>query len=327
MVDGAEFNRWRQLKTGLYYVPALALCALAATGMFLKGREAVTALTWGWEDLVTPVTSEFKHQQHVNYGVYDLHQQFSQAKGLAIEHIFVPWLSSDASDKIKSSFEYAKERHRWLMITVEPSAVEGRRSQLLDDIVAGAYDSTIASVCRTVGSLQAPMLIRWGHEMETADLRYPWSGASGGSYIAAYRHFATMCRAEAPKIYLVWSPKGGARLGQYYPGRAFVDLVGLSVYHLPTYDLDHFGRVMSFRESFLPKYDRVIAFDRSVIIAEMGVSGLASYQARWMADFFRSAQNFPLLRTAVYFNAKDTPGAWPKEYGTPDWTIDSNIFE
>jgi cellulose synthase (UDP-forming) len=171
------------------------------------------------------------------------------------------------------------------------------------------------------------MLIRWGHEMETADLRYPWSGASGGSYIAAYRHFATMCRADAPKIYLVWSPKGGARLGQYYPGRAFVDLVGLSVYDLPAYDLDHFGKVMSFREAFLPKYGRVVAFDRSVIIAEMGVSGLASYQARWMADFFRSAQNFSLLRTAVYFNAKDTPGAWPKEYGTPDWTIDPNIFE
>ena len=327
MVDGAEFNRWRRLKAGLYYVSALALCALAVTGMLLKGRNAVAALTWGWEDLVTPVTSEFKRQQHVNYGVYDLDRRFSQAKGLAIEHIFVPWLSSDVSDKIKSSFEYAKERNRWLMITIEPSAVEGRRSQLLDDIVADAYDPTIASICRTIGSLQAPMLIRWGHEMETADLRYPWSGASSSSYTAAYRHFATMCRADAPKIYLVWSPKGGATLGQYYPGRAFVDLVGLSVYDLPAYDLDHFGKVMSFREAFLPKYDRVIAFDRSVIIAEMGVSGLASYQARWMADFFRSAQNFPLLRTAVYFNAKDTPGAWPKEYGTPDWTINPNIFE
>jgi cellulose synthase (UDP-forming) len=327
MVYGAELSRRRQLKTGLYYVLAVALCALAVIGMVLKARDAVAALSWGWQDLVTPVTSEFKHRGAVNYGVYDLDRRFSQAKGVAIEHIFVSWLSSDANDKIISSFEYAKKRNRWLMITIEPYAVEGRRSQLLDDIAAGAYDSKIASVCRTIGSLQAPMLIRWGHEMETADIRYPWSGASGESYIAAYRYFAKKCRADAPKIYLVWSPKGVAGLGQYYPGTAFVDLVGLSVYDLPEYDLDHFGKVLSFRDAFLPKYDRVVTFHKSVIIAEMGVSGHASYQARWMANFFRNVQDFPLLRTAVYFDGKDTPGAWPKKYGTPDWTIDSKVFE
>ena len=297
MVDGATSNRHRQLKTGLCYVLALALCALALTGIVLKGREAGAALTWGWEDVVTPVTSESKHGQRVNYGVYDLNQRFSKAKGVAIEHIFVSWLSTDASDTIRSAFEYANARNRWLMITIEPAAAEGRRSQLLDDIAAGAYDSTIKSVCRSIGSLQAPMLIRWGHEMETADARYPWSGASGQSYVAAYRHFAERCRAEAPKIYLVWSPKGGAGLGQYYPGRAFVDLVGLSIYDLPAYDLDHFGTAMSFQNIFVPKYHRVVAFDQPVIIAEMGVSGDPSYQARWMAGFFRSAQNFPLLRT------------------------------
>src|SRR4029077_5323363 len=143
--------------------------------------------------------------------------------------------------------------------------------------------------------------IRWGHEMETADIRYPWSGASGENYVAAYRHFAERCRADAPKIYLVWSPKGAAGLAKYYPGRAFVDLVGLSIYELPAYDLDLFGTVMSFQNLFMPKYHRVVAFDQPVIIAEMGVSGDPSYQARWMVGFFRSVQNFPLLRTAVYF--------------------------
>ena len=327
MVCGAELNCWRRLKTGFYYVPAVALCAFAAMGMVLKARDAVGALSWGWQDLVSPVTSEFKHRGHVNYGVYDLNQRFSRAKGVAIEHIFVSWLSSHASDKIISSFEYANDRNRWLMITVEPYAVEGRRSRLLDDIVAGAYDSRIASICRTIGSLRAPMLVRWGHEMETADIRYPWSGESGERYIAAYRYFAAKCRANAPNIYLVWSPKGVAGLRKYYPGKAFVDLVGLSVYELPKYDLDHFGKVMSFHDAFLPKYDRVASFDRSVIIAEMGVSGGASYQARWMANFFRNVQDFPLLRTAVYFNGKDTPGAWPGKYGTPDWTIDPKVFE
>jgi cellulose synthase (UDP-forming) len=315
------------LSAALHYVLAIGLCILGVIGMALRGQSAIAALSWGWADIAIPITSELKHRNGVNYGVYDPFQRFSEARGVAIEHIFVSWLSSESSEKISVSFKYASDRNRWLMITVEPFPLAGREPQLLTDVAAGAYDLIIASLCKHIGSLQAPALVRWGHEMETTDVRYPWSGADNDSYIAAYRHFAEKCRADAPKIYFVWSPKGARGLAKYYPGRTFVDLVGLSIYELPAYDLDHSGNVIKFRDTFTPKYDRVIVFNSPVIIAEMGVSGDPIYQAHWMADFFRSASNFPLLRTAVYFNGKDNPSAWPEKYGTPDWTIDPNIFE
>jgi cellulose synthase (UDP-forming) len=314
------------VKRRLHYVLAIALFVVAVGGMVLRGRDAVAALTWGWDDLVFPIASEHKHGRKVNYGVYDYQRTFSKASGLAVEHIFVSWLSDP--NLINSSFQYARERNRWLMITIEPFAVGSRdRKLLLQDIVAGMYDSKIASICQPIGSLQSPIFIRWGHEMESSDARYPWAGAIADNYIAAYQHFAVRCRSDAPKTLLVWSPKGAPGLEKYYPGRTFVDLVGLSLYGLPAYDLDHFGKVRSFREAFTPKYDRIYGFDRPVVIAEMGVSGSPSYQARWMADFFRSAHNFPLVRTGVYFNGKDSPGAWPEKYGIPDWTIDPNTFE
>jgi cellulose synthase (UDP-forming) len=326
--DDTTSMRANQIKTALYFVLAVVLCVLVLTGMLLRGRDAIAGISWGWEDIVTPITSDLKHGQKVNYGVYDLRQQFSQAKGVAIEHIFLSWISSESNDVINSSFDYAKARNRWLMITVEPFAAEGRnRAQLLDDIVVGGYDSNIASVCRSIGSLQFPVFVRWGHEMESGDARYPWSGADGDRYIAAYRHFAGKCRAVAPRTLMVWSPRGDPGLAEYYPGRAYVDLVGLSLYGLPAFDLEHFGKVMNFREAFTPKYNRIIAFDKPLIIAEMGVSGGPKHQARWMADFFRASGTFPLLRTAVYFNAKDSPGAWPDKYGIPDWRIDPTIFE
>jgi beta-mannanase len=327
MVNDAASTRCDQLKEWLYRVLATVLCLLGVTGIVLNGRDVATALSWGWEDIVTPITSDLKHEQRVNYGVYDPNNRFSKAKGVAVEHIFVSWLSAEANEAISSSFEYARERNRWLMITIEPSAVEGRTSQLLADVAAGAYDLVTASLCRNVGSLRSSVFVRWGHEMETTDVRYPWSGGNNDSYIAAYRHFAEKCRANAPNIYLVWSPKGAPGLEQYYPGRAFADYVALSVYALPAYDLDHFGKVMNFRDTFMPKYNRVVGFNRPVMIAEMGVSGDPKHQARWMADFFRSAKHFPLLRTAVYFNRKDNPGAWPEKYGIPDWTIDPSTFE
>jgi cellulose synthase (UDP-forming) len=328
--DGSAFTRADRLKPALLSVLVAALLFLPIAGMLLRGRDPIAAITWGWEDILTPITSELKHAGQVNYGVYDFDQRkpFSQARGVAIEHIFVSWLSSESSDAINSSFHYANERNRWLMITIEPFAVEGRgRHRLLDDVVAGAYDSIIASVCRTIGTLQAPMFVRWGHEMETGDARYPWSGDDGDSYIAAYHHFAERCRAAAPKIFLVWSPRGDPKLGKYYPGKPYVDAVGLSLFKLPAHDLDRFGQVMNFQDTFTAKYNRVIAFDRPVMIAEMGVFGPPKYQADWMAGFFRSVRHFPLLRSAVYFNGKDSPGAWPEKYGIPDWTIDPNTFE
>jgi cellulose synthase (UDP-forming) len=328
MVDGAAPARGNQRKERLYYVLALALCIMALTGIVLRGPDAIAALTWGWQDFLTPITTQLKHGQQVNYGVYDFDQRksFFQARGVAIEHIFVSWLSE--SDSISPSFRYATERNRWLMITIEPFAAEGRnKRQLLEDIVAGAYNPNIATVCRIIGSLKSTVFVRWGHEMETDDIRYPWSGANSDSYIAAYRYFAARCRADAPNILYVWSPRGDRGLAEYYPGKAYVDFVGLSLYALPAHDLDYFGKVMNFRDAFTPKYNRAIAFNKPMMIAEMGVSGDPTYQARWMAGFFRSLQHFPSLRTVVYFNAKDSPGVWPQKYGIPDWTIDPNIFE
>ena len=314
----------------LWFLLAGVLVVMAIAGMLLKAKVAVAALSWGSQDILSPVSSELKHRQRVNYGVYDFDQRkpFSEAKGIAVEHIFLSWVSSDAGDTISSSFAYANERNRWLMITIEPFVAEGRnRNQLLEDIVAGAYNSIIASVCQSMGFLQSSLFVRWGHEMDTGDARYPWSGANGESYKAAYRHFAARCRAVAPKILFVWSPRGDPNLAEYYPGREYVDFVGLSLYEFPAYDLDHFGKVQNFRDAFSPRYNRVTGFEHAVMIAEMGVSGGPKHQARWMADFFRSLQYFPRLRTVVYFNAKDSPGAWPAKYGIPDWKIDPSIFE
>src|SRR5262245_20059266 len=142
--DVTAFTRAGQLKAALLSVLAAFLLLLPIVGLLFRGQESIAAITWGWEDILAPMTSELKHGRRVNYGVYDFdaRKPSSQARGVAIEHIFVSWLSSDSNASINSSFQYANERNRWLMVTIEPFAVEGRnRHQLLDDVVAGKYDS------------------------------------------------------------------------------------------------------------------------------------------------------------------------------------------
>src|SRR5262245_18953089 len=104
---------WRaQLKAEPHYILTIVLCVLAVSGIIVEGQSAIGRLTWGWANTLLPITSELIHGQRVNYGVYDPHQYFSAAKGVAIEHIFVSWLSPESSDVISSFFEETKKTNR-----------------------------------------------------------------------------------------------------------------------------------------------------------------------------------------------------------------------
>jgi cellulose synthase (UDP-forming) len=320
-------RRWQT-----YTLAGLTL-TLIVVGLGLKGGRGVEALIWKADELLAAPVASVKHT-HINYGVYDpvfvadAEPAFADKERVAIEHIFVSWLGIDAS-AIASAFAYANARDRWLMITVEPF-MDNRtptHTSFLPAIARGDYDAEIVQVCQAIGNLGAPVFIRWGHEMEAASARYPWAGQDPDAFIAAYRHFVGSCKRVVGESFYVWSPRGDNGLEPYYPGRAYVDYVGVSLYAFPAFDLDVHGRVRSFVEAFEERYRRIEQFDRPAMIAELGVTGDPAYQEAWMRGLFRNAAKFPLLKTAVYFNAIDSPGAWPDKYGIPDWSISSEVFE
>jgi cellulose synthase (UDP-forming) len=306
---------------------------LIVAGLGLKGGRGLEALFWHAGEVFAAPLASVKHAQ-VNYGVYDpvfvadAEPSFAEKEGVAIEHIFVSWLAADTS-AIAEAQAYASARDRWLMITVEPfmDARTPGHAEFLSAIVGGAYDADMVRVCRAIGDLGAPVFIRWGHEMEAPSERYPWAGREPDAFTAAYRRFVDQCRRVVSEGYYVWSPRGDPGLMTYYPGWDYVDYVGLSLYALPGFDTDVYGRVRTFSEAFGEKYRLVEGFDRPVMIAELGVAGDPAFQDDWMRDLFRNTTDFPLLKTAIYFNAVDSPGAWPEKYGIPDWSISGEIFE
>lgn len=321
------------MKRWLVYVSVGLALVLPLIGLALKGESGMQALVSDASEVFSPPVASIKHAS-INYGVYDhvfgpnTEKALRNAKKIAIEHIFVSWLSLDDSE-IRESYAYAHERNRWLMITIEPFTDDKKHpaGRLLAEIVAGTYDLNIEGLCREIGSLGSPVLIRWGHEMEHLSERYPWAGQPPDDFISAYRYFVRSCRNFASDVYFVWSPRGDIGLAEYYPGRQYADIVGISLYSFPVYSIDTVGHPESFVDVFAPRYQRVIAFNLPVIIAEFGVAGSPAYQASWMRGLFRNADKFPLLQSAVYFNAKDSPNVWPEKYGIPDWRISPEIFE
>ena len=81
----------------------------------------------------------------------------------------------------------------------------------------------------TEGEREQVILVRWGHEMELANL-YPWGDRPADVYQQAFRHVVEVFRAAgASNVRFVWSPAGNANAVDYYPGEDVVDYVGVTV--------------------------------------------------------------------------------------------------
>ena len=309
---------------------------LPIIGLIAHRDNAVSVVTTGLWNLLEPLFPVNKHA-HINYGVYDPRQAghgdkaFSAAKGIAIEHVFISWLEPHLTSDLSTLVEmgrYARERQRWLMITVEPKADGSISSEegYLQQVAAGSYDTIIAEVCRQIGALDAPVFIRWGHEMEPPQVNYPWSSQPPEDYIAAYRRFVTQCRQWVTEGYYVWSPLGYPGLADYWPGKQYADYVGVTLLTSSMLEHEHLGHALLFPDRFTPLYRLLAPFDRPIMIAELGVAGEPAYQQEWLGSLFRSVESFPQLKTVVYFNAI-SPIAWSEENLYPDWRITAQAFE
>jgi cellulose synthase (UDP-forming) len=261
-----------------------------------------------------------------NLGVYDPDGAFRQSPQVSVQHIYVQWETYDDAS-LAETLSTIGDEERWPLITVEPWPKQpGGADTLLRDVAGGLYDTEMTALCRTLSAFDRPLFLRWGHEMELEGRRYPWAGRNPAEYVAAYRHVTDECRSVASQIYYVWSPAGNDKLGSYWPGDAYADYVGLSVFGFADWDLTYYGHLRGFEENLSEKYQRASAFDRPIMIAELGITGDPASQATWIRQAQASLSRYPLVRTVVYFNAVDTDAAWGAGFRTPDWRIDPQIF-
>lgn len=304
-------------KSNSKLIGAIALSALLPVGSFAAiGAAAVRDTNTGWVDkrpVLTPASIEF--------GVYDPFGDFSVDEGIGIEHVFVPWEDADLAS-LAGADEYARVRGRSLLLTVEPwSWLNPLTSEeLLATVATPRFDTLVTSICVAINDLASPVTIRWAHEMESTNGRFPWAGWKPEDYRAAYRQFVQTCREHAPNVDFMWSPKGLDGLAAYYPGDDVVDKIGLSVFGLQDYDMDYFGRDQTFAEVLRPKYDLVQDFGKPIYVAELGYEGEIDYVERWAASFAVRDTSFPQLQGVIYYNhAEIYP--WPEPYGLPNWRV------
>jgi beta-mannanase len=200
---------------------------------------------------------------------------------------------------------------------------------LLTDIAAGKYDPTLERIFQQIKTRASqPILLRFAHEMEIVD-QYPWSKADAQQYIAAYRYVVDLARRlEVQNLYWVWSPAGNQAAAAYWPGDAYVDYVGISIYATPewTWGLAPAGELLSFRDLIEHKYWPAAKFKKPMILTEVGVNAPATGKQQWLDESVTVLQEFPAIKAWVYFNQVQ-PAIVPLDIGVPQWQLNRSQAE
>jgi cellulose synthase (UDP-forming) len=271
---------------------------------------------------VTGATNET--EQAVSFGVYDPGVHCPRENKLTFAHLYFSWVTYRPRE-LQEKLQVIQANGQRPFVTLEPwsdPTFTSRPSALLADVLAGKYDQRILQYAREMAAFPGRVMLRWGQEMENVTGRYPWANHNAALYQQAYRHFVTTSRLSAHNIRYVWSPAGDMGLERYWPGERYVDYVGVSVFEFPAFDQAHYHHATrSFHDQMTEKYNRVAKYGKPIVIAECGVTGSKAYQLSWLSGALQDLRHYPLLRALIYFNAKDTPGAWGKGYSTPDWRI------
>lgn len=254
-------------------------------------------------------------------GIYEPIRTALQDKPLGIEVLFLDWNDTEALPRLQTFLGGAQQRNRLPLLTLEPfpDRAGGRSNDdLLTDVHAGRHDEAIVSITRTLAAHPGPVLLRFAHEMDKPG-QYPWGFTDPDRYVQLYHEVYWRVMAEGPTNLLwVWSPAGTTKADRYWPGDAYVDVLGVSIYASRAWTPD--GSLQSFSEQLEQKRWLQRRFRRPLLIAEAGVSGGLGDQQRWIQEMVSALPEFPEVCGLVYFQAEQ-PRWMPLATGHEDWQL------
>jgi len=196
------------------------------------------------------------------------------------------------------------------------------------DVASGAIDGSIlawASVyAKWTNGGQKKAFIAPLQEMNGS-----WVSYTGDpeNYKLAYRHIQDLfVQAGVPESAVVWvfAPNGwslpGDEFEAYYPGDAFVDVVGFSAFNFggcaaqPTWE--------AFDQAFKPYLDRmlVMAPSKPIFIAQTGTVEQGGDKNAWLVEAYSRLAATPNLQGVIYFN-QAKPEAGGANCPVVDWRV------
>jgi len=290
-----------------FLIPALGLLAGCLTGAPVRAQEggnaheaALAAIVPGDGRMLHGVYPGGRTGEEDDITPADV-AAYEKATGARANWIMFShnWFHGRAFPEATARWIAARGAIPYIRLMLRSDADEDHREPLytLRAIATGRFDADLQAWGRAAARFGAPIICEYGTEMNGR--WFPWNGLWNGRrkgparFRAAYRHIISVMRkAGAHNILWVFhvndedAPKRKwNRFEAYYPGDAFIDILGVSIYSALS---PHENWRKAFTRSLPPVMARFAAMApaKPVIVAEMGtdVHNRHENAARWASD-------------------------------------------
>lgn len=219
------------------------------------------------------------------------------------------------------------------MITWEPwldsfKELPDSNQHVFDLIDKGYFDSFIISFSERLKMLQRPVFLRFAHEFDNPF--YPWytDSIDGPSmFKKAWIHVYQIFKDNgADNVIWIWNPWKSESVGTFYPGKEYVDWIGVNILNYGKYNQD--SKWHEFENLYNPFHQEFKNLPPTpVIISEFGSLKDDQKQDVWFKNAFNSIEKeFDEIKSVIYFNSK-VDDNWPVVFHLNkdlDWTLTKN---
>lgn len=266
------------------------------------------------------------------FGEFDLQNRLDVRARM--RHDFINF-SQGSIERLTDTVGWAAAEGQVALLSWEPK-IPGRTklsAGMLKEVSRGRYDGYVRRAADALRRTEQPVILRFAAEMDQAtDELHPWAGRDPAMFVRAWRRVHSIFdRQGAHNVRFAWTP-GGYFVGKkfasddWYPGDAYVDVVGFSAYAFWGWEEEDPARVhghtyRSPQELVGPRYEAIRRHGKPVILPEVGIrlhdSRLDEHE-EWLRGFVRYADRLPRLAAVVYFHAP---------HGFRDYDIDWRLDE
>lgn len=189
----------------------------------------------------------------------------------------------------------------------------------LTAIAEGKFDAYIDEWALNARKFRQPFFLRFGHEMNDP-YRYPWGPQNNApeDFISAWQHVVNRFDSlGAQNAIWIWSPHPAYNYDSYYPGKDFVDWIGITALNYGT--VAPWSKWWSFDEIIGKSYKDFSKHNHPIMLTEFGSLGVGGDRAAWYSNALDSIPvKYPLIHSVVFFHAS---GDNTTTYKTLDWSI------
>jgi mannan endo-1,4-beta-mannosidase len=189
-------------------------------------------------------------------------------------------------------------------------------------IASGDYDGYLRSYAQSVRDFRTPVVIGFGHEMNTAE--YPWGykHVAPKVFVAAWRHIVTLFRHQgAENVTWLWTINqvrpGSGPVAAWWPGRSYVTWVGIDGYY--------YRRSDRFASVFGTTIDQVRAFTRKPVLLSETAVGPGANQFVAISDLFHGMSKYGTLGL-VWFDKAQHDGLFHQDWRLEDSATAEAVF-